>query len=306
MDLLTEVLSSLRVSSTIFSRAELCTPWAVSTQGAATGIFHAVVTGGGTVRVAEGRAVPLKAGEVVLIPHGDPHVLSDGTSGRAVPIRSLPAEKLGATSVVRIRGPGPQTVILCGTFRFESTLHPLMRGLPRALYARGQEGAEAQWMKTTLQMMADEAVSGRPGAPLMLTRLSDVLLVRALRAHVNVIPENGRGWLAAVRDPQVARALGLIHQRPDEDWTADSMAEELGMSRSAFFERFRRLVGEPPASYLARWRIHLAARALVDEGAGLKEAAERVGYSSEAALSKAFKRITGKAPGEFRRERGAA
>jgi AraC-like DNA-binding protein len=302
MDPLTDVLSTVRLQSAVFSRADVQAPWAVSTQGAQSGIFHAVVRGSCCIRVTGGTGwEPLGAGDVALIPHGRGHILADAPNRRATPIQQLVETCEDGPDLLRVRGPGPSTFILCGTFVLDhGDSHPLVGSLPELLCVRGGDGPGAEWVATTLRWMAREVDAPAAGGQVVLSRLADVLVVHALRAHMEALPANTRGWLAALRDPVVSRALALIHKKPAFGWTAASLAARVGVSRSALFSRFTRLVGEAPAAYLARWRVHVAARVLRDEQAVVKEVAARVGYGSEAALSKAFKRLLGRTPAEVR------
>lgn len=303
VDALADVLSTVRLQSAIFSRADVQAPWAVSTQGAHSGIFHAVVRGSCCIRVAGGGWEPLGAGDVALIPHGHGHIMADTPTRRATPIQQLVESTPDGPDLLRVRGPGPATFILCGTFRMEhGDGHPLLASLPPLVCIRGGDGPGAEWVATTLRWMAREVEQPQPGGQVVLSRLADVLVVHALRAHMERLPGNRGGWLGALRDPTVNRALALIHKQPEAPWTASTLASRVGVSRSALFSRFTRLVGEPPAAYLARWRVHVAARVLKEEQAVVKEVAARVGYGSEAALSKAFKRLLGRTPAEVRGE----
>lgn len=303
MDALTDVLRTLRLSSTLFCRAEVTAPWSVHTRGMAAGIFHAVVRGQCFILLDSDRIPrPLRGGDLAFLPFGDAHVMCSDPKAPTRPIRELvrPAQD-GELGLLQTGGGGAPTSILCGRFDFErAETHPLFSLLPRLLVVLAEEPATASFMQTTLSFMAAELSRGAPGVETVLTRLTDVLVVQALRAHVAALPPGTGGWLGGLRDPQIGRALGLLHREPREPWTADSMAARVGMSRSAFFARFTRLTGEPPAQYLTRWRMHLAAHALRTDGLSVAEVADRVGYGSEAAFSKAFKRWAGTAPGEYR------
>lgn len=218
----------------------------------------------------------------------------------SVPIASLPGPPgPDGLPCVCHGGGGARTSILCGTFRFgPAAAELLLPLLPPLLVARGDGGPTSSWMDATLRLLADELGGALPGAETVVSRLADVLFVHVLRAwmaqHAGEV-----GWLAAMTDPPLGRALAAMHARPERPWTAAELARVAGLSRSAFFDRFSARVGEAPAAYLARWRMHLARQAL-REGATLAEVATQVGYGSEAAFSKAFKRQTGSSPGEWR------
>ncbi len=310
-DPLSDVLGSLRLSGSLFSRAELDNPWSVSTRGRDGGIFHAVVRGRCWARLAGENepAVALERGDIVVLPGGHPHVMCDDLRRPSVPISSLPRKRdtsTHAVPVLEIRGAGPRTSLLCGTFDFErSDVHPVLSGLPPLLHLRGSNEETSSWLPAMLQLMIAELESGRPGSELVITRLADVLVTKAARAVLErPRPENSpelRGWLRGLTDPHVGQALGLVHRDPRRPWTAATLAAEVGLSRSGLFDRFSELVGEPPTRYLTRWRMHIASVALRTEQLSVSEVADRVGYTSESAFSKAFKRITGTSPGAYRR-----
>jgi AraC-like DNA-binding protein len=299
MDSLSRILSRIQVSSGLFCRAELGAPWSLHTRGGPHTIFHVIVRGSGLVETADA-SVSFRAGDLIVLPGGPPHTMMDAPSSRPVPISSLP-DHAGDDGLACVHhgGDGAQTSILCGTFELApDTRDFLLPLLPPILHVAG--GASATWLDQTLRMMAEEVSAARPGHQVVLAKLADLLLVQALRAAA--AEGQGKGWLRALDDPQLGRVLGCIHADPAAAWTAATLAREAGMSRAAFFERFRSVVGEPPAAYLVRWRMTLAREALRSGTAGLAEVADEVGYSSEAALSRAFKRHMGISPGAWRRQ----
>ncbi|MFO0712200.1 MAG: AraC family transcriptional regulator [Sandaracinus sp.] len=323
-DALAEVLRQVRLESTVFARASLFSPWAVSTNGLDGGIFHAVVRGrcvaiptareGATKKGAKKaealRPLELGPGDVVLLPYGDPHVMADRAGRRAVPIRGLVrATEPGGVGQLHIDGGGEETSLVCGRFdvarapgpttpegRALRAPHPLLGLLPRVVRLRADDPALAAWLPPLVAALAQELDHPQPGASTVITRLADVLVVHAIRTAVRE-GTSEQGWLSALRDPRIARALDLVHTRPHEAWTAASLAEAVGMGRSAFFDRFTALVREPPAQYLARWRMQLAQRSLARGEGSVAEIGRRVGYDSEAAFSRAFKRLVGISPG---------
>lgn len=332
VDALAQVLATVRLRSTAFARAALFAPWGVSTRGLDGGIFHAVVRGrcvaipelahqrGARASKDASRPIELGPGDVVLLPYGDPHVLADRPGRHAVPIRGrVRVPEGGGVGVLSLDGGGEETSLVCGRFDVERPLetsvaptakapiaraqtapHPLLGLLPRVVHLRADDPALAPWLPPLVSALAFELDHHEPGSSTVITRLCDVLVVHAIRACVRD-GSTGEGWLGALRDRRIARALDLVHARPHEPWTAASLAEAVGMGRSAFFERFTALVREPPAQYVTRWRMHLAARSLRDGEASVAEVARRVGYDSEAAFSRAFKRLVGVSPGTVRR-----
>jgi AraC-like DNA-binding protein len=203
---------------------------------------------------------------------------------------------------MRFGGNGANSTLVCGAFKFEDRRHnPLLGVLPPLVLIKGEEGRAVQWLEPTLQFIACEAASGRPGAQTIISRLADVLFIQIVRGFLVSTPENQRGWLRALSDAQIGTALSLIHQNPENPWTVATLASKVGMSRSTFAGRFAELVGEPPLHYVTRWRMQKAAALLREGTTTLAEIADRVGYESEAAFSKAFKRWVGTAPGAYRK-----
>ena len=305
-DPLSELLDRAGVRGAVFSRAELGAPWGLSTTGSLGGpirpaIFHVAIRGGGFIQVEDDEPQAWRAGDVMIMPHGDAHVMRSELGIPATPISVLPAP-LGDDGLpcVSHGGDGPRTSVLCGTFHFTPEAADLLRPqLPPLLHLRCAEGPTAAWLDSTLRLLGAEAASGLPGSETVVARLADVLFVQALRMWIRDAPEAETGWLSALADPQLARVLGLIHAEPSAPWTAASLARKAGMSRSALYTRFTERVGETPAAYLTRWRMHVATRELV-KGASLASVAAEVGYSSEAAFSRAFKRAKGTSPGAWR------
>jgi AraC-like DNA-binding protein len=205
--------------------------------------------------------------------------------------------------ILRHGGGGAPTTLICGAVRFD---HPAARNLvdilPPLLHVEAASSPELEWMQSTLRLMAAEAKELRPGGEAIITRLGDILVVQAIRSWIETDPASKSGWLGALQDRQIGRAISLIHRDPARDWTVASLADELAMSRSAFAARFTELVDEPAMQYVTRWRMQVAVNALREEGATVAELAGRLGYRSEAAFARAFKRVIGVPPGAVKRE----
>lgn len=302
-DALTDVLDSIRMRGSIFSRAALSAPWGVESGRLPTGIFHAVVRGRAWARLADdGEPVELGRGDIVLMPFGDNHLMTD-VPGR--PTRSLPSQttvdERGMGHLV-VDGGGARTSLICGTMTFDRAgAHPVLSTLPRLIHVSDEDGHLVDIVETIIRLIADEVDNHVAGAETVVARLTDVLIVYVLRQYVDTLPESEVGWLAALRHPPIRDALGLIHRHPDRNWAAAELAQKVGMSRSAFFSRFRETVGETPGDYLTRWRIHTATRLLREEDLSVAATARRVGYQTEASFSNAFVRVMGVRPGAFRR-----
>ena len=302
MEPLTAILRSLRLKSALLSRAVLTGRWGIHTRGASRPIFHGIVEGRALIlRDGAPTALLLEAGDLVVLPRGDPHSLLSHEGVCTVPVTSLQPEHTGRGMVetVRYGSPGDTTRVVCGVFALD---HPVAEGLiellPEVMIARPGKGARLLWAKATLELL-DEEVQ-REDAVGNVTSLADSLFVHSL-SMVAGGNAGASSLLAAARDEQIGRALALIHGHPEQPWAAADLASKVGMSRSRFFERFTELVGEPPARYITRWRVHTAADLMRRQAFSVAEVAERVGYSSEDALSKVFKRHLGVSPSSYRR-----
>lgn len=298
MDALADVFEMCRVEGTVFSRAWCAAPWGVSSAQSAHGIFHGVLRGGCWV-VPEGEAAQrLEPGDVVFLPHGHGHVMCDapGTPTRPILEVSEPGIDGGAGRLV-IEGDGERTELLCGRVSFDRE-HPLLTALPEVLISRAVPGRERS-RERTLTLLGEELSASEAGSQVTVSRLTEVLLVQALRDWL-FQGQGVSGWLRGLTDARVARALGNIHRRPQVSWSVEELARVAGMSRSGFAATFHTLVGETPAKYLARWRMHLTARALSQGSESLASIAAQVGYASEFSLSRAFKAAMGESPSHYR------
>jgi AraC-like DNA-binding protein len=315
-DALSEVLRLVRLTGALFLNAELTAPWAVQTvsaqQLAAKLLpradwlveYHLVVEGRCWIRVGDGEPIALNAGDLVMLPHGDPHRLSSepGLETVAVDGAVLKLPAYGEIVQQRYGGGGAVTRIACGYFAIDRRLcRGLIAALPRVLRIDGAQGDLRHWLHTYMQVRAANRRGFRPGGACVLSKLSELMFVEAVRRYVESLPRGQTGWLAGLRDAHVGQALGLIHQSPAKPWTVEGLARAVGLSRSALAERFSALIGQPPMQYLTHWRLALAAHRLrvSPRPAGL--VAEEVGYDSEAAFSRAFKREFGMPPAAWRR-----
>jgi AraC-like DNA-binding protein len=296
-DLLSAVLSELRFASAAYRWLELGSPFRVSFEHPGLRGVHLIARGECDLVLGDGTVDRLTAGDLVILPRGDPHLLcSPGTPAASV----VAGVELATRSPgVRLRAGGPavDTVIMCGAFVVGVPDHPALRGLPRSIRLRGAGGRPAPWLASLAEALRAEASDPGPGSDLVLARLSDALLVRALRLYGDTVEHPG--WLAGLRDPCVAAALAAVHARPADPWTVASLAKVAGLSRSAFAARFHDRVGEPAMRYLLSLRMQRA-KALLRDGETVAAVATRVGYRSEQAFAAAFKREAGTAPGAYR------
>jgi AraC-like DNA-binding protein len=303
MDPVSEVLRDLRLVSSFYARSDLRAPWGLAFSVEDGPSFHAVISGHCWLRL-NGECTALGMGDLVVLPRGEDHQLADHPDGQATPLAALPSERIGDNvALLRFGGGGDPALLICGGVKFAGPIaHPLVQFLPRVLLLRREERAEAEsWLGTTLTMLGEEALSVRPGTAAIMTRLADILVLQTIRAWVERNNVEQFGWLAALRDREIGQALVLMHRRAQDPWTVGSLAAEVNLSRSVFAERFSRLVGTSPAQYLTRWRMYLASNWIQEEHMPVGEAAYRLGYSSEAAFSRAFKRHLQMPPAAFRR-----
>jgi AraC-like DNA-binding protein len=306
-DAMTSVIDALRVRGRVYCRTELSAPWGIAFPRDELAHFHIIESGPCWLRVEGSRqAIPLATGDLALLPHGTGHVLSDAPRSRALRLDQWvgknPTHR--GVSILRGGGDGVEARFVCGTFSFERALrHPLVMQLPPLVHIQNGDGRSHRWLRRTLQFLAEETKTTRPGTGTIVSRLTDIIFVQALRAWMDGRPAGEATWPAALRDRRISAALDRMHESPAKDWTVASLAEEIGMSRSPFAERFKTLVGEAPLTYLTRWRMLTASAWLDTSDVGIAEIAERTGYRSEAAFTKAFKRQFGISPSLYRRRR---
>lgn len=304
-DALTTILDSVRMRGSVFSRAQLNAPWGVESGTTSQGIFHAVVNGRVHARLADGNdEVVLNKGDIVMMPFGHNHLLTDTASTPTRPIGDLTTTDEAGMGHLVVEGNGPETSLICGTVGFDTGgVHPVFSMLPEMIHVRDSDGSMYRIVETLIDLIAAEVDESVPGSEIVVGRLTEVLIIYVLRDYINRMPTGEVGWLGALRDPAIRTALGMMHGQPDQPWTARDLAREVGLSRSAFFAQFRDLVGESPSQYLTRWRIHVATRMLTDDDLSVSSVARQVGYQTDAAFSNAFVRLMGVRPGAYRRDR---
>jgi AraC-like DNA-binding protein len=328
-DTLSDVLRSVRLRGAVFFYVSGCSEWAAEAPSAKEiapllmrGVdhvmeYHAVAQGGCWAGIPDGPAVRLSAGDVVLFPHGDAHVVSSAPGMRGdppdlgwfgasamdqLPLR-LAFNGAGSPSTAPSEIPG-DTTIVCGFLGCDlRPFNPLISTLPRLLHLRAPD--DGGWIAQFMHQAVAESQAKRPGGEAMLARMSEMMFVDAVRRYSASLPQDSAGWLAGLRDRLVGRALALLHEQPARDWTLDELGRRIGLSRSALHDRFVQLIGLPPMQYLAQWRMQAAAHKLLDTRATVATIALEVGYDSEAAFARAFKRLVGKPPAAWRRERSA-
>ncbi|MFN8638728.1 MAG: AraC family transcriptional regulator [Dehalococcoidia bacterium] len=320
IDVLSDVLGVIKLDTAIYLNAEFSEPWAFahpdSTHLApvlAPGseqvmIYHLLVDGRAYVQLDGGQRVALSPGDIVTFPHGNPHVFGSGDSvAPQDAAAALPGVLANGLQLIQGGGGGPSSRFICGYLACDTQIsHAFLNGLPPVVKVNIRD-EEGQWLESSLRFSVQEASTGATGSRAMLTRLAEAVFAETLRRYIHSLPEGETGWLAGTRDPEVGRALGLLHQRPAEPWTIASLAHEVGLSRTVLVERFRYFLDESPMAYLTSWRLRLAARTLrANPSSSLTTTAAAVGYESDAAFSRAFKREFGVPPAQYRRDARAS
>lgn len=302
MDVLTDVLDTCELKGWLSSRRELVPPWRYDFATSKDSMFHMISYGGAYLQVA-GETEPIRVadGDVVLFPTGHAHSLYDDPLSPLTRLVHLDYNPQRGHQVVSSEGE-EKPLLICGAFHFEHPSDfPLLRRLPKLIHIPGAQGRLEPEFADLVQLIARESASQRPGAAVMLRRLTELLFIQIIRLWVDQQAEASVGWAGAIRDQFISRALGLIHQSPAHKWTVNELAEAVALSRSAFSARFSELVGEPPLTYLTRWRMRKATHLLKNE-VRMETIAELLGYESEAAFRKAFKREIGIPPAQYRRQ----
>jgi AraC-like DNA-binding protein len=316
MDALSAALSSVHVTAAIFVNAEFTTPWGfispptdeiapvLAPEAEQLVMYHLIVSGEARLRMEGFPDVAVSGGDVVIVPHGDRHVVSNGNP------RTLmsPAETLGRVWSGQVQNAvfgsanGNVTNIVCGFFGCERHAAKMfLAGLPPVMKVSLRGDPAGAWIEDTIQHLCREAAAKRPGGTVLLSKMAEALFIESLRRYMEQLPPERTGWLAGARDPVVGAALALMHRRPSNRWTLAELASETGASRTVLVERFQRLLGEPPLTYLARWRLQLAARRLQTSSSNVLQIAAEVGYESEAAFNRAFKREFRMPPAQYRK-----
>ena len=320
MDALSDVLRAVRLRGAAYLNGEFSAPWCVEGQADAALCaaflprskrvvsYHLITEGSCWAQLADdkGSALQLSAGEILVIPQGESHIMGSALDLPRTLSAPLIAEQLHTTpgEVMRLScgGGGAKTRLVCGFLACDEVLsNPLLASLPRIFKVDVRNGAGSAWLESSLRFAAEEAAESRAGSATVLAKLSELLFVEAVRRCIDTLPQDEKNWLAGLRDRFVGRALSLLHAQPAHAWTVDELARKVGLSRSALAQRFSDFLGQPPMQYLARWRLQIAAQLLRDGENSLADVAEHVGYDSEAAFNRAFKREFGKPPASWRK-----
>ena len=321
MNVLSEVLKAVKLDGAVFFNGEFSAPWCTREPDSRTMasylssgpkhvfIFHLVTEGQCYCRGEEGgRAIPLEAGDIVILPHGNEHLIGNGPPvtpiDSALHLREVLAE---GRILSYVGGGGESTKLVCGYLTCDPQLSQVfLAGLPPIIKVHIRDNPSGKWLEDTFRYSVDHAEASGPGGAAVIAKLSELLFLETLRRYIAQLPPSQTGWLAGVRDPDVGKTLALLHNQPSHPWTIASLADEVGLSRSLLAERFRHYLSDTPMGYLTRWRLQLAAQVLASTSKSVAEVAGDVGYESEPSFNRAFKREFGVPPARFRTQTRAS
>lgn len=311
MDCLSDALNRVRFKSYIHCNSEFTAPWGLRMPGfAGHAAFLVMLRGGCVVSFDDtNETYSLAAGEIMLLPRGSGAIIRDSPSSAVADFMEVKSGPPPRGEVWKYGGGGALTSILMGCFEFDMHLkNPLIESLPGVIYLKADQLQTEPWFETTLRFLASETASNRPGSDILIGRLTDMFFIQIVRAFMMLHKDctETTGWLKGLSDPQIGSALRLIHEQPAAPWTVASLAREVGLSRTTFAVKFSSLMKETPMDYLTRWRMQEAVTLMEKGEESIPAIATAIGYTSEAAFAKAFKREVGEAPGAFRRKLVAA
>jgi AraC-like DNA-binding protein len=316
MDALSDLLRVVRLTGGVFLEAEFSAPWSVTSHVGPEDCqnlladpariigFHYVISGTLLLQIGRDPAVEVHGGSIVLLPRNDPHTLASRRGLKPVSGDKLvEMDPAGGLARIRHGGGGDVTRIVCGFVGSEADCHPLIDALPSTLVLDLNGKAAGEWIFSSFRYAAQELATARAGSATVLSKLSELMFVEAVRCYLDALPADQRGWLAGLRDPAVGKALALLHSELARPWTAEELARQVYLSRSTFADRFTALIGAPPMTYLARWRMQVASQRLRESRRSVAEISSDVGYESEIAFARAFKRQFSVSPAQWRKEK---
>jgi len=335
MDVLSDVLKTVRLTGSIFFTADLNDPWSVASPNSeiilrelpqkaeCLTLFHIITEGSCWFQPEEMTPFLLQKGSVIIFPHGCKHTMCSNRSIHPVPLLNLLSfEHIKGLSDVQYGGSGTKTQFICGYLLCDQRFNPMLGAIPEVIVLLSQDKSNIQidennpetpfnvlpfkknsWLDITLKQIVEEVKGKSIGGSTVVTRLTELMYIEVLRRYMQGLPERSKGWLAALRDHEIGRALRLLHGHSGNKWDVEQIAAEVGVSRSAFARRFTDLIGESPMRYLTGWRMQIAKNLLQQPNLSLSMIADRVGYDSDIAFNKAFKRFNGIPPGKWREQK---
>lgn len=304
-DHLGEALHLLKLSGTFYCQSELRAPWGIEMPPFDDCLMMHILTAGHCwLKVDDEPPIHVQQGSLIMLPHGRGHIITSDPEQTTTPLFDIPVQRVSDRyDIMHFGGEGEVSRATCCVARFDHVAgQQLIRHLPPVMVVNTWEEAEGSWLRSTLRYMAHEARQLNPGGETVMSHLADILIIQVIRTWLSKDPHANSGWLAALRDKQIGRTLAAIHRNPERDWTIERLARIAGMSRSGFSARFTELMGEPAMRYLTRWRMQMARLQLKTGSEPIIAIAEKLGYQSEAAFSRAFKRVFEVAPGKVRKK----
>jgi len=320
MDVLSTVLKTVKLEGAVFYNAEFSAPWSfrsppscqvapyLSREPRHVIIYHLLTHGRAYAYVGDGPRISLSSGDIVVFPHGDPHIMGNGRDVEPRDNGRILGEILEqGLKLARMGGGGEITRFVCGYLSCDPQLgKAFLSGLPPIFKVNIGSDGSGQWLENSIRYAVEQAVAAGNGSDIVVAKLSEALFVDTLRRYIELLPPGQTGWLAGARDPEVGSALALVHRQPSDPWTIAELAKRVGVSRSVLAERFRHFLGVPPMAYVMHWRLQLGAQLLASTSQSVAQIAAKVGYESEPAFNRAFKREFGSPPARFRMKSKAA
>jgi len=303
MDALSTILEATRMRSVVYSKFPLSAPWGLDVVKDGNSQFWRLVSGSCTVGSPDGHILELAEGDLIFVPHGSAHWIADKSTSLRMPSPEFVKARRAGINV--FNGGGDVTTLIAGHFEFDyQPLHPFLKDLPPIIHIKQYVTENQLLLKQVTQLMLEELNNEKPGSSVMLKNLSEIMFINIIRAYLEqAMPDTG--FLSALNDPRISKTLKMMQDSPQNDWTLESLASEIGMSRSVFFNRFKKLVHETPLSYLTNWRIRQAQKLLTTDNSNISEIAASVGYQSESAFNRIFKSKTGQTPAVYRRSKSS-
>ncbi|MBL4910681.1 MAG: AraC family transcriptional regulator [Alteromonadaceae bacterium] len=312
MDALADILKTLRISAKTFSCNDFSSPWGIQVDKSETGLFHVIISGSCWLTLGKDKKIRLDTGDIVAFPTGGSHGISDMPESERLPGDKVVAQLLKQQNPFSCceQKPNNITSLMCGSFTHDTSLnHPFLRDLPCFIHIKAVETPELEWLRMLMKVLACESRTPSPGSSVIIDRLTEVLFIQLLRTHIKNSPKencNNTCYLSALNDPQIGQALNLIHNENKAILTVEKLGSSVAMSRTAFTDKFSKLIGIPPKTYLLNWRMQKAKTKLATSQEQMFTIAQYAGYSSEAAFSKAFKHFFNITPGKVRKQRLAS
>jgi len=311
LDALADILNTIRLSANTYFCSEFTPPWGMKIDKGDDGIFHVVVDGSCWLNINNTRdPIHLNTGDIVAFPTGGAHSISDTLESKTLPGSQVVENILSGNNPFQTpsssqptnSGAHPHNTLMCGSFHYDSSInHPFLKDLPCFIHIKAEETPELHWLRSLVSVLASEARLPAPGSTVMVDRLTEVLFIQLMRAHMETSPDR-LNYMTALADAQIGPALNYIHAETEFHWTVERLGAAVSLSRTSFTEKFSRLVGMPPKTYLLNWRMQKAKTQLETTNTPMIDIAESAGYSSEAAFSKAFKQFFDTTPGRSRRK----